>query len=281
LDLAQPFLAWLKNVYRALFLKIFSTKLTSNLGDPLHNSSVDSDKGTEPLLDVPNPPAVPEEDPFAESNPVTADLDSWAPTNVNVSPELAVTPQSPLPIVTDNHLRGDGSPSEPIWMAFGGHPPATTSLPTLATEPQEIPIDPALIDTTHETGYISPSSKNPPAAIAPPEAPHIGSSSSPSDPPAHSTPAVAGHTAPIRVDQPGSVSSIILPHSEAHVFASDSPASMPLSRDNTLPVSGTPSSHPPIPSDARGSVQATPSYGPQIATPATPPTLSPPPSSCK
>jgi hypothetical protein len=176
---------------------------------------------------------------------------------VNVEP--ARSPQSPP--VTDNHLQGDGGPSEPLWMAFGGRPPTPPLFPTAAPNPEGIPIDPALTNTTLEI---------------PPPIPHLQSFSSTFPPtPLPNPPIVSTNATPVRVasltpDRPGSVASITPPHSEAHAFTSDTPGPVSLSQDIPLPASGTPGSHPSIPSDP-------PSSGPQTATAATPRTSSPPP----
>jgi len=119
-------------------------------------------------------------------------------STVNVEP--ARSPQSPP--VTDNHLRGDGGPSEPLWMAFGGHPPTPPLLPTAAPNPEGIPIDPALTNTTLEI---------------PPPIPHLQSFSSsspptpPPNPPIVSTNATLVRVASLTLDRPGSVASITPP----------------------------------------------------------------------
>jgi hypothetical protein len=118
---------------------------------------VDIEEGTksplhaeQPLGDTcqPTPPAVPEEDPFTVDEPIGTDFNLWRTADDNpgltANPE-PVPPESHLGI-TDNHLSRDGGPSEPVWMAFGGRPPATLSIPA-----QEIPmilIDPDLLATT-------------------------------------------------------------------------------------------------------------------------------------
>ena len=61
-------------------------------------------------------------------------------------------------------------------MAFGGRPPATTSLSTSSSDPQELPIDPSLLNVTLGKGYINLSSSSP-ATITPPQAVRISSGS--------------------------------------------------------------------------------------------------------
>ena len=87
-------------------------------------------------------------------------------------------------------------------MAFGGRPPTPLLLPTAAPNPEGIPIDPALTNTTLEI---------------PPPIPHLQSFSSSSPPtPPPNPPIVSTNATPVRVasltlDRPGSVASITPP----------------------------------------------------------------------
>jgi len=137
---------------------------------------VDIEEGTksplhaeQPLGDTrqPTPPAVPEEDPFAVDEPIGTDFDLWRTADDN--PGLTANPE-PVPpeshsSITDNHLSGDGGPSEPVWMAFGGRPPATSSIP--AQEIPMIPIDPDLLATTPSVRSITLSSNR--SSATPPQ----------------------------------------------------------------------------------------------------------------
>lgn len=77
-------------------------------------------------------------------------------------------------------------------MAFGGRPPATTSLSTSSSDPQELPIDPSLLNVTPGKGYINLSSSSP-ATITPPQAVRISSGSPLSG---------SSNIAPTRVESP-------------------------------------------------------------------------------
>ncbi|KIM44283.1 hypothetical protein M413DRAFT_9431 [Hebeloma cylindrosporum] len=161
LDLVQPFLSWLKTVY----------------DDPLKRASIQTDRSTESApnnnhapLDVSTLSTIPEEDPFAVNDSITPDLDAL-PTNEDLEP--AYSSPSP-PIATDNHLQGDGGPSQPLWMAFGGRPPTPPPPPTIVPNVQEVPqfpIDPALMNTIPE-----------PTTNARPHAAHSSDNSLPNTP---------------------------------------------------------------------------------------------------
>ena len=169
-------------------------------------------------------------------------------------------------------------------MAFGGRPPATTSLSTSSSDPQELPIDPSLLNVTPGKGYINLSSSSP-ATITPPQAVRISSGSPLSG---------SGNIAPTRVESPTFDSPNITPirvesatidppkrHSDTHrvlqqpwvlrrryCFGLTHYSNSPLYPCRPLLAPQPPTSTPP---------SLSPTSGPQPATAAIPHSPSPPP----